>query len=162
MTASMTHLRKTSMLLAIAATLVVAPTLILGPPQLAQAQQGKIVDGRGTGQLNCPSSAEGVPGSSPPGDEIISFNAQKYRGSLTGNFLISTEDFIQIFGFITGGHMGAKQFTLTGLESQDDICSSPNPATFTITGQCGLGVPIQFRISNGVEGQFTGNVACPK
>jgi hypothetical protein len=145
------------MLLAIAATLVTAPALILSPNQLAQAQQGKVIEGRGTGQLNCPS------GSSPPGDETIFIIANKFKGSTSGSFNVgSQETFLFKFGFITGGHISAKQFTLTGIEEEDDLCSSQVPTTITITGQCGQGVPIQFRSSSGQEGEFVGNVACAK
>jgi hypothetical protein len=161
--ASMTNLRKMSMILATAATLLTAPALILGPPQLAQAQQGKDIEARGTGQLICPSSAEQFPGSSPPGDEEIFFFAQKQRGFLFGLWDILDEgSTVSKQGDITGGHIGGKQFTLRGIENFDGLCSSPTPATITITGQCGQGVTIQFRASNGEEGQFTGNVACAK
>jgi hypothetical protein len=156
MTRTMTNVRKMSMLLAIAATLVATPVLIL-TPQLAQAQQGKDIIGRGTGQLNCPS------GSSAPGDETIDFYASKDKGSIFGAFTSgSNEGFGYKFGYITGGHIGAKQYTLTGYEDTDNICSSQIPTTFTISGQCGQGVTIQFRAANGEEGQFTGNVACAK
>jgi hypothetical protein len=133
-----------------------APTLIL-TPQLAQAQEGKVIQGRGTGQLNCPS------GSSPPGDEAIFFGADKFRGSILGDFFLqSQETGLSKEGTIFGGHISGKHFTLTGIESLDDLCSSQVPTTITITGQCGQGVPIQFRASNGEQGQFTGNVACAK
>jgi hypothetical protein len=102
MTASMTNLRKMSMLLAIAATLVTAPALIL-TPQLALAQQGKVVEGRGTGQVNCPPS-----GTSPPGDETMIFRGVKNRGTLGGFFDIVSEEGGEKFGFITGGHIGGK------------------------------------------------------
>jgi|ERR687887_615350 hypothetical protein len=157
MTASITNLRKMLVLLAIAATLVTTPALIL-TPQLAQAQQGKFIEGRGTGQANCPPS-----GISPPGDESIFFFAQKFKGSVGGFFDIgSTVLFLDKEGSITGGHISGKQFTVTGVEEIDNLCSSQVPATITITGQCGQGVPIQFRASNGEQGQFTGNVACAK
>jgi hypothetical protein len=164
MTASVTNLRKTFMLLAIAAALVTAvPALILSPPQLAQAQQGKAIEGRGTGQVNCP-SPEGEPAESPPGDEGIFFDASKDRGTLSGeSWAIFNEEGISAkFGEITGGHIGGNKFTLRGIESFDDICFSQTPATITITGQCGQGVLIQFRASNGQEGEFVGNVACTK
>jgi hypothetical protein len=159
--ASMTNLRKMSMILATAATLLTAPALILGPPQLAQAQQGKVIDGRGTGQVICPSSAEQFPGSSPPGDEEIFFFAEKQRGRVVGFLDIFGGGFGK-FGDITGGHIGGMQFTLRGIEDFDEMCFAPAPTTITITGQCGQGVTIQFRASNGEEGQFTGNVACAK
>jgi hypothetical protein len=162
MTASMTNLRKTFMLLAIAATLVTAPALILSPTQLAQAQQGQAIEGRGTGQVNCP-SPEGEPGESPPGDETIFFFANKERGSVFGFWDIFNPELSQSkAGTITGGHIGGKQFTLRGVEGSDDLCSSQIPATFTISGQCGQGVTIQFRSSNGQEGEFVGNVACTR
>lgn len=151
------NMRKMSMLLAIAAILVTTQTLILGPTQLAQAQQGKDIIGHGTGQLNCPS------GSSAPGDETIDFYASKDKGSIFGAFTSgSNEGFGCKFGYITGGNIGAKNYTLTGYEDTDNICSSQIPTTFTISGQCGQGVTIEFRAANGEEGQFTGNVASAK
>jgi hypothetical protein len=149
-----------SMPLAIAATLAVAtPSLILNP-QLAQAQQVKHIQGLGfVGQVNCPA------GSSPPGNEEIFFRTDKSRGNLFGDWRIAeniTLSFQFIAGDITGGHISGKQFTLTGTEDRDDLCSSQMPATITITGRCGQGVTIQFRASNGQEGEFVGTVACAK
>lgn len=147
-------------LLAIAGTLVIAtPTLILNP-QLAQAQQVKQIRGLGfVGQVNCPS------GSSPPENEEIFLRVDKSRGQLFGDRVIA-ENIIFSFerkaGDITGGHISGKQFTLTGTENTDNLCSSQIPATITITGQCGTYVIIQFRSSNGQEGQFVGPVDCTK
>jgi hypothetical protein len=156
-----TNLRNVFLLLAIAGTLVVAPALILSP-QSAQAQQDRVVDGRGTGQVNCPAPDGGV-GESPPGEELIFLAAVKNKGSIQGFMTIQSEDRFQAkSGTVTSGNIGAKQFTLRGLENADDICSTPIPSTFTITGQCGISVPIQFRSSTGQEGEFIGNVACAR
>jgi hypothetical protein len=133
--------------------------LILGP-QVAQAQDVKQIAGLGfVGQLNCPS------GSSPPENEEIFFRADKSRGQIFGDWIIAENiSFSNQFtaGDITGGHISGKHFTLTGTEDTDDLCSSQIPATITITGQCGTDVKIQFRSSNGQEGEFVGNVVCPK
>jgi hypothetical protein len=108
MTTSTTNLRKTLVLLAIAATLMIAtPSLILNP-QLAQARQDKGFDGAGTGQVTCPS------GSSPPGNEVIRFSAFKFKGRVFGFWSIRGEDSQVKIGNITGGHIGGKQFTLIG------------------------------------------------
>jgi hypothetical protein len=152
-----------SMLLAIAATLVAATPALILDPQLAQAQQGKHFQGGGTGQLNCPSSAGGVPGSSPLGTEFIRFSADKSKGELFGDWFIQQNVTLQKkTGDITDGQISGKQVTLTGTEDTDDICSSALPATITITGQCGTNVIIQFKSSNGQEGQFVGDVNCTK
>jgi hypothetical protein len=65
-------------------------------------------------------------------------------------------------GDITGGQISGKKITLTGTEDTDEVCSSQIPATITIAAQCGTGVIIQFKSSNGEEGQFIGGVACTK
>ena len=87
MSARLTNVRKTLMFLAIVGTLVVTPTLIFSP-QLAQAQQGKVLQGLGIGQVNC------SPGESPLGNEQINFFARKDRNGVNGNWQITTEDFL--------------------------------------------------------------------
>jgi hypothetical protein len=169
MTTNKTSLRKMLVLLGIAATFVTAsavaaPVLILNPPQLAEAQQGKVVEGSGRGEIEC-LSVEGEPEQSPPGNEVLNFVASKQRGTVSGNWLIdNVEDpNARKEGAITGGQISGKRFTLTGIESFDNLCfSGGTPATITITGRCGQGVTIQFRASNGEEGEFTGNVACAR
>lgn len=159
MITSMITLKKMSMLLAIATILmIVTPaSSILSPLRLAQAApQGRLIQGSGEGQLNCPSS-----GSSPPGNETIHFSA--FKGKQFTPFrtwYIQGENSQFKVGNITGGQVTGNQFTLTGTESSDNLCSSQVPATITITGQCGQGVLIQFKSSNGEEGQFAGSVVC--
>jgi hypothetical protein len=159
MTASMTNLKNMSMLLALATTLlIVTPaSSILSPLRLAQAApQGRLIKGSGEGQLNCPPS-----GSSPPGNETIHFSAYKGKQFLPLlTWYIQGGDSQFKIGNITGGHVTGNQFTLTGTESTDNLCSSQVPATITITGQCGQGVLIQFKSSNGEEGEFAGSVVC--
>lgn len=165
MAASTTKLTKRLVLVAITAILIItmaaaSATLILSSsPQLAQAQQGKGIDGRGTGQVECP-SVDGEPGIEPIGDETIFFTANKEKGTLSGFGSVSGAGGKSLG--ITGGHIGSKQFTLTGIEEFDTMCGTPTPSTFTITGQCGHDVPIQFRSSTGQEGEFVGNVVCSK
>jgi hypothetical protein len=163
-TASLTKMRIFVVSVVAAALITAAPTLILSPPQLAQAQQGKVIEGSGRGQIDCP-SVEGEPEQSPQGNEVLNFVASKQRGTVSGNWLIdNVEDpNLRKEGAITGGQIGGKRFTLTGIESFDVLCfSGGTPATVTITGECGQGVTIQFRASNGEEGEFTGNVACTR
>jgi hypothetical protein len=155
LTVTKSNLKKMFELLAIAATLVTAPTLILGP-QLVQAQQGSQISGRGDGDVQCPTTGEF------PGNEQIFFGASKERGTLRGGWSIFSEFFLDKQGDITGGRISGKTFTLTGTEFFDNMCNSQTPATITITGQCGLNVPIQFRSSNGQTGEFVGNVACSR
>lgn len=165
MTTNITNMEKMRLFgfSAVAAALITAaPTLILSPPQLAQAQQGKVIEGAGRGQVNCP-SVDGEPGTSPQGDETITFIASKQKGTLFGQWEIFGE-FGGIKSFnINGGHIGGKEFTLRGTETFDQLCNSEQiPAAITITGECGTDVTIHFRASNGEEGEFVGNVACAK
>jgi hypothetical protein len=157
-----TNLRKLPILVTIAAALVTAPALVLGP-QVVQAQQGQSISGSGTGQVNCPVFG-GVSGASPPGDERISFVASKTRGTVSGSWSIFpvAGPFIFKQGSITGGHIGGQEFTLIGTEFTDTMCVSQVPAQITIEGECGQGVTIEFRSSNGQAGEFTGSVVCNK
>jgi hypothetical protein len=147
------------MFLAIAATLALATQTLILNPQLAQAQQSMHIQGSsGTGEVICPS------GSSPPQTEHLSFSADKSKKTLFGDWNIFSNATFQVVkaGDITGGQISGKKFTLTGTEDIDDLCSSQIPATITITGQCGSGVTLQFKSSNGQEGQFFGIVDCVK
>jgi len=141
---------------------VATPTLILNP-QLAQAQEGKHFQASGAGELNCPPPSAGVPASSPPGVELIGFSADRSKGKLFGDWsILRNVTFETKAGDITGGKISGKKLTLTGTEDTDEVCSSQIPATITITAQCGTDVIIQFKSSNGQEGQFVGGVRCTK
>lgn len=42
----------------------------------------------------------------------------------------------------------------------DHICAEPLPATFILEGPCGSGVDVSFKVSNGINASFKGDVTC--
>ena len=110
--------KKDAVFIAMSATLVTAvPPLFLSPPQLAQAQAGRFIEGNFRGQVNCP-PVGGEPGASIPGDKSIFFLANKHKGSLLRSWQIATE-LASKSGILNGGNIGRKQFTLKGIEDGD-------------------------------------------
>jgi hypothetical protein len=110
--------KKNAVFMAMSATLVTAvPALILSPPQLAQAQAGRFIEGSGRGQVNRP-PVGGEPGASIPGDESIFFLANNHKGGLFGSWQIAT-DLGSKSGILNSGNIGRKQFALKGIEDGD-------------------------------------------
>jgi len=77
-------------------------------------------------------------------------------------------------GFISGGRSDGKTYELLGKELSDGICNTKVDKSIIISGKCGEGVAIDFKtisgtggdvatnfkITNGINQTFTGNVKC--
>jgi hypothetical protein len=112
--------RKLSVVIAIAATLIIASALILSP-HLVQSQQGKHISGSGHGLLHCGNARTDVGAS-------LTFFAREEKGTVTRGFSIETEEGFPRFGSrpITGGHItGEKSYTLTGTHDQAYATAAP-------------------------------------
>ncbi len=150
--------------IAIAASLVIAPALILSP-QFVQAQQSKEISGEGFGSMACSDDSRVVHGP-------ITFSAREDdKGKVTGDFRFEAEGKFprEIGGFFNGGHITEdNRYDLTGISSHHagdggEICLQ-GVFPFTLTGECGQGVRVKLVIEHTPEfktiGEFIANVVC--
>jgi Ca2+-binding RTX toxin-like protein len=106
---------------------------------------------------------------------VFSFSGTGSGGSITsGQFTMQFPSASQTWiGSVTGGTFSTTSYQLTGVLSSNGpapaLCVSGSGSgtvpsigdTFTISGNCGNNVPIQFSMSNNqIRGTFTGNVQC--
>jgi len=133
----------------IATALAIAPALLSNE---AIAQANNITQGSGQGTVVCPEPVGTKPSMS------ISFSSTSSKGTAGGTWKVG--DGLKN-GSITGGSFSkAQHFQLSGLERADSLCRLPLGASITISGQCGSGIAIEFKASNGETGRFTGSVLC--
>ncbi len=99
-------------------------------------------------------------------NEVINFNAIENEDGTSGEFII--------FGVDTGGtkegeintiDISGDQFTLSGIETSDNLCQDEVPSDITISGDCEINdrLPVaemRFEAENGEQGTFSGGVEC--
>jgi hypothetical protein len=109
-----------------------------------------------------------------PNGDIVSgplfdFSASKIGDSKSGNWgiLAAPGAALGDTGTFDKVHVNKKNFRLhgswEGLFGRDDAVTcfdASLPATVVIKGQCGIGVVVHFKASNGVTGKFKGDVTC--
>jgi hypothetical protein len=138
----------------IAATAILATAPLLLGLQIANAANTSVVTGSGnSGIVQCPSTAVGVP--------VTDWRLEgfKQKGTISGDWSIGAVTGIK-GGSFQSGSIGKNHFSLSGIEGFDGVCHLPTPTTITFTGQCGAGVTVTFKASNGESGTLIGNVAC--
>jgi hypothetical protein len=90
----------------------------------------------------------------------IHVSAVKQGGTLKGQWHIIGSEFGEKKGTITGGTLDKTKYDLKGKESTDTLCSGNTPKDITISGNCGAGQQINFRITAGSHEVFNGRAHC--
>jgi hypothetical protein len=138
------------------AAMAIAPSLVnsvLAQPQSGGAANSIIISSTGK-NYRCTSIPE-----TPP-TLGVQVNAVKQGGVLQGQWHIIGSEFGEKKGTITGGTLDKTKYDLKGKETIDTLCSGKTPKDITISGNCGAGQQINFRITAGSHEVFNGRAHC--
>ena len=138
------------------AAMAIVPSMVnsaLAQPQSGGAANSIIISSSGK-NYKCTTASQ-----TPP-TLGIHVSADKQGGTLKGQWHIIGSEFGEKKGTITGGTLDKTKYDLKGKESIDTLCSGNTPKDITISGNCGAGQQINFRITAGSHEVFNGRAHC--
>ncbi len=138
------------------AAMAIVPSMVnsaLAQPQSGGAANSIIISSSGK-NYKCTTTPQ-----TPP-TLGIHVSVVKQGGTLKGQWHIIGSEFGEKKGTITGGTLDKTKYDLKGKESIDTLCSGKTPKDITISGNCGAGQQINFRITAGSHEVFNGRAHC--
>jgi hypothetical protein len=138
------------------AAMAIVPSMVnsaLAQPQSGGAANSIIISSSGK-NYKCTTTPQ-----TPP-TLGIHVSAVKQGGTLKGQWHIIGSEFGEKKGTISGGTLDKTKYDLKGRESIDTLCGGQTPKDITISGNCGAGQQINFRITAGSHEVFNGRAHC--